>query len=96
MLINASIQVVPITEESKALPVIDGAIALIQQSGLKYAVGAFATDIEGEYEEVQALLRKVEDYCYAKTDCPVLVYTKVHLQAGVDVTIAGKVGKFRR
>lgn len=95
MLINASIQVVPVTNEQEALPLIDEAIALIQSSGLKYAVGAFATDVEGEYDEVQALLRRVEDFCYRKAAFPLLVYTKLHLQAGVNVTIDGKVAKFR-
>ncbi len=95
MLINASIQVVPVTNEKDALPLIDEAIAIIQSSGLKYVVGAFATDIEGEYEEVQALLRRVEDFCYSQAAFPLLVYTKLHLQSGVNVTIDGKVAKFR-
>lgn len=94
MLINASVQVVPIAQEKEALPVVDQAIALIQQSGLKYRVGAFATDIEGPYEAVQDLLRRVEDFCYNQREHQFLVYTKLHLSGGRDITIAGKVDKF--
>lgn len=94
MLVNASLQVVPIAEEKDAYPIVDQAIAIIQQSGLKYRVGAFATDIEGPYEAVQALLRRVEDFCYSQTQHQFLVYTKLHLSGGKDISIAGKVDKF--
>ncbi len=95
MLINASVQVVPIADEKLAIPVIDEAIAIIQQSGLKYNVGAFATDIEGPYEHVQGLLRQVEDFCYSRPEHQFLVYTKLHLSGGRDISIGSKVDKFR-
>lgn len=94
MIINASIQVVPIGPEEAAYPVIDKAIALIQQSGLKYTVGGFATEIEGEYEPVLGLMRTVTDYCYSQQGIPFLIYTKLHLQGGRDILREEKVGKF--
>lgn len=94
MIINASIQVVPITKAEEAFPVIDQAIALIQQSGLKYTVGAFATELEGEYNDVHALLKQISDFCYSQTDLQFLVYTKLHLSGGQDILAADKTGKF--
>lgn len=94
MLINASIQVVPLTETAAAFPVIDKAIALIQQSGLKYTVGAFETTIEGEYEPVQQLVRSIEDFCYAQKDVQFLVYKKLHIHGSADIRVEDKTGKF--
>lgn len=95
MIINASVQVVPLTEAEKAYSIIDQAIALIQQSGLKYTVGALATDIEGEYEAVQQLITRINDLCYSKNDTPFLIYTKLHLCGGKDIFADDKTAKFR-
>ena len=95
MIINASIQVVPLTKIEEAIPIIDKAISLIQNSGLKYSVGAFETTLEGEYEKVQNLLRNIEDFCYSKKDIQFLVYTKLHICGGENITVESKTSKFR-
>ena len=46
---------------SEALPFfhfvpVDNAIAIIQQSGIKYEVGPFATVLEGKYDEVMKVI----------------------------------------
>ncbi len=94
MIINASIQVVPLTLIEQAFPVIDGAIALIQKSGLLYSVGAFETTIEGEYQQVQQLIRDVEDFCYAQKQFQFLIYKKMHVCGGLDISAESKTGKF--
>jgi uncharacterized protein YqgV (UPF0045/DUF77 family) len=95
MLVNATIQVVPLTNIETAFPVIDAAIAIIQNAGIKYSVGAFETTLEGEYEEVQALIRKVEDFCYNHKELQFLVYTKLHLCGGNHISAYEKTAKFR-
>lgn len=94
MIVNATIQVVPLADMDKALPVIDRAIAIIQQSGIKYTVGAFETLLEGEYEEVQALIRRVQDFCYAQQEIQFLVYSKLHLCGGSHILADNKTAKF--
>jgi uncharacterized protein YqgV (UPF0045/DUF77 family) len=42
---------------------VDAAIAAIQQSGLKYEVGALGTTIEGEPDAIWPLLRRVHEAC---------------------------------
>ncbi|HLP21561.1 MAG TPA: thiamine-binding protein [Chitinophagales bacterium] len=96
MIVNASVQVVPLTQIDQAFPVIDKAIALIQQSGLKYTVGAFETTIEGEYEPVQQLIRTIEDFCYAQNGIQFLVYKKMHVHGGGHVLAENKTGKFKQ
>ncbi len=95
MIINASIQVIPLINREIALPIVDKAIALIQQSGLTYTVGAFETTIEGEYEPVQQLIRQIEDFCYSQKEVQFLVYKKLHAFGGGDIFAESKTGKFK-
>lgn len=95
MIINASLQVIPLTNRELALPIVDKAIALIQQSGLTYIVGAFETTIEGEYEPVQQLIKQIEDFCYAQQQVQFLVYKKLHLCGGADILVRNKTSKFK-
>lgn len=94
MLVNATIQVVPLTNIETAFSLIDAAIALIQKSGIKYSVGAFETTLEGEYEAVQELIRKVEDFCYYQKELQFLIYTKLHICGSKHVTAHEKTAKF--
>jgi uncharacterized protein YqgV (UPF0045/DUF77 family) len=94
MIINASIQIVPLAEGH--FPLIDKAIGLIQQSGLKYLVGAFETTIEGEYDAVQHLLRTLQDFCYGEKQAQFLIYTKLHVSGGQHIKIEDKIAKFRQ
>lgn len=95
MVINASIQVVPLIKIEEAFAIVDKAIALIQQSGLSYTVGAFETTIEGEYEPVQQLIRQVEDFCYSQQQVQFLVYKKLHVHGGSHIYALDKTGKFK-
>jgi len=95
MIINATIQVVPLTKIEDAFPVIDKAILMIQNSGLKYSVCAFETILEGEYEPVQQLLRQVQDFCYSQKEIQFLIYTKYHICGGENITVHSKTSKFR-
>ncbi len=96
MIINATIQVIPLSAVTEALPIVDEAIALIQQSGISYTVGAFETTLEGEYEAVQQLIRQVEDFCYNNKQRQFLVYTKLHICGGTDILAGDKTDKFRQ
>ena len=95
MIVNAAIQVIPCTEVTEAYAIVDKAIALIQSSGLKYQVGPFETTVEGEYEQVQNLLKQVGDFCYTQKHLQFLVYSKLHLSGGTDILEESKTGKFK-
>lgn len=94
MIVNAAIQVVPICPIETAMPIIDRAIAIIQQSGIKYTVGPFETTLEGEYDKVQEVLKKVQDFCYNEKKEQFLVYTKLHVCGGADIVADDKTAKF--
>src|SRR5689334_19291677 len=96
MIINATIQVVPLAKPEDAFPRIDKVISLIQNSGLKYSIGAFETFIEGEYEPVQQLLRQISDHCNAQKETQFLIYTKLHICGSQNILSEDKVSKFHK
>ena len=95
MLINATIQVVPLCAIENAFPIVDKAIEIIKQSGIHYSVGAFETMLEGEYEPVQQLLRQLEDFCYTQKEFQFLIYSKLHLCGSVNILAENKTAKFQ-
>ena len=75
---------------------VEAAIALIQESGLVYELGAMGTTVEGATDEVWALLRAVhEATLHAGADA---VTSHIKVGQGRDdagPTIGGLVSKFR-
>lgn len=76
---------------------IDAAIAVIQQSGLKFEVGALGTTIEGEPDALWPLVRRVHEACLEAGADGLVTVLKIE-QAGSRVEQPGMddlTGKFR-
>jgi uncharacterized protein (DUF952 family) len=58
-IINASIQLLPLSTSEIAYPIIDTAIEIIKESSLNYQVNAFNTSIDGTYEQIIRLVGKI-------------------------------------
>ena len=58
-IVNASIQILPIVQDRHPYEWVDEAIAIIQNAGIKYEIGPFATVVEGKYEEVMNLINAI-------------------------------------
>lgn len=80
------------TEE--AYQIIDRAIAVIDQSGLKYEVCPFETVIEGSYERVMQVLDEIQNECSAAGADTILVNMKLHRSFKTDLAITDKTGKY--
>jgi uncharacterized protein YqgV (UPF0045/DUF77 family) len=76
---------------------IEAAIAVIQQSGLRYEVGALGTTIEGEPDAVWAVARAAHEACLASGALGLVSVLKVEQAAPgrAAPTIASLTGKFR-
>ena len=76
---------------------IDAAIAVVQDSGLHYEVGALGTTVEGEPDELWPLMRRVHEACLAAGAQGLVTVIKVEQTAGAAEapTIASLTGKFR-
>ncbi len=94
--VNLAIQILPLhLQQEEAYKIIDAAIAVVNQSGLKYEVCPFETVIEGPYEQVMQVMNQMQDACYAAGASTLLVNMKLHRSATKDLAIDDKIGKYR-
>ena len=94
-IINASIQIVPIVQDKHPYEWVDEAIAVIQQSGIKYDVGPFATVLEGTYGEVMKVVHDVNEYLYNKSCNEWISNVQIQIRSSGDITGEEKTEKFK-
>lgn len=84
------------TDESRYATV-EAAIAVIQDSGVDYEVGALGTTLEGEPEQLWPLLRRIHDACFAAGATSVGSVIKVFESRDPEApTVESLTGKFRQ
>lgn len=93
--INAAIQIVPRSKDKHIYDIIDEAIAIIQNSGLRYMVTPMETVIEGKYVEVFEVMQKAQEVAMAAGADELLVNIKLHIRKGEDVTFEEKIGQYK-
>ncbi len=94
--INAAIQVLPRAKDVHPYEIVDVAIKVIEDSGIKYEVCPFETVVEGEYDAVMALIKLIREKCFEAGAEELIVNLKLQLRNEKDVTIEEKVGKYRK
>lgn len=96
-IINAAIQIVPVLSSSDKHPYqwVDEAIAVIHGSGLKYEVGAFATTVEGKYDEVMQLVNDINHFLQEKSCAEWICNVQLQVRCSSDITAEEKVSKFK-
>lgn len=94
-LVNASVQIVPIVLDKHPYEWVDEAIAVIQQSGIKYEVTPFATVLEGTYDEVMGLLHNINEVLYKKGCAEWISNVQLQVRSKGDVTGNEKTEKFK-
>jgi uncharacterized protein (TIGR00106 family) len=95
-IVNASIQIVPIVQDKHPYLWVDEAIAIIEQSGIKYEVGAFATVIEGKYDEVMKVINAVNEYLCTKGCAEWISNVQIQIRSNSDITADEKTEKFKQ
>lgn len=93
--VNASIQILPIVLDKHPYLWVDEAIAIIQQSNLKYEIGAFDTIIEGKYDEVMQLINSINEYLYSKGCNEWISNIQIQIRSNGDITGDEKTEKFK-
>jgi uncharacterized protein (TIGR00106 family) len=93
--INASIQIVPIVQDKHPYEWVDEAISVIQQSGIKYEVGPFATLLEGNYEQVMEVIGAVNEYLCSKGCAEWISNIQIQIRSAADIGWEEKIEKFR-
>ena len=57
---SVAVQVLPMyPEKQKVLAVVDAVIAYIKSTGINYEVSAFETTMEGDYDQLMAILQEI-------------------------------------
>lgn len=85
----------PIVQDRHPYKWVDEAIAVIQNSGIRYEVNAFATVIEGNYLEVMATIEAVNEYLNNAGCAEWILSVQIQIRAGGPVTGDEKTGPFR-
>ena len=94
-IVNASIQIVPIVLDKHPYEWVDEAIAIIQQSGIKYEVGSFATVLEGRYDEVMKVIGDVNEFLYQRGCAEWISNLQIQIRSKGDITSIEKTVKFQ-
>lgn len=94
-IVNASIQIVPIVLDKHPYEWVDEAIAIIQQSGIKYEVGPFATVLEGRYDEVMKVIGDVNEFLYQRGCAEWISNLQIQIRSKGDITSIEKTVKFQ-
>lgn len=92
--VNVAVQVLPVSSLKNSYDIVDQAIKVIHDSGVKYKVCPFETVMEGEYDVLMEIVKKVQDICYKSGANNMMCYVKVQSSAVNKVTIEDKIGKY--
>lgn len=92
--VNIAVQVLPKSMSKETYDLVDDAIKVIDQSGLKYRVCPFETVIEGPYKEIMQVVEKLQEVCFENGADELLVYLKIQNRKDGNVTIEDKMKKY--
>lgn len=88
--IALSLQIVPKSKKLDTYPLIDKAIDIIKNSGIRYMVTPMETVMEGHFDEVNAIALKAQKAVIDAGADEVLVFIKMHYRVNEDVTFEEK------
>ena len=93
--VNVAVQVLPVSKNRNSYSIVDKAIEVIQQSGVKYVVTPFETVMEGEYNQLMDIVKRVQEVCYSNDAENLMCYVKIQSSAEREITIDDKIGKYK-
>lgn len=89
-LVTLGLQIVPQSDHHKTYWLVDQAIKVIQQSGLKYMITPFETVLEGTYEQTMEVANAAQLAVLKAGAEECLVYFRIHYRQDRDVTFEEK------
>src|SRR6056297_937016 len=92
--VNVAVQVLPKSRIKEPYALVDEAIKVINDSGLRYRVCPFETVIEGPYQDIMSVVEKLQEVCFEKGADEILVYVKIQNRKDGNVTIEDKMDKY--
>ena len=95
-IVNISLQILPSSDTKHPYDIVDKAIEIIAASGLKYKVCPFETVMEGEYDHIMLVIKKVQEECLKFGANSIFSNIKMQINGKADVTIEDKIGKYEK
>ncbi|KEZ48331.1 MULTISPECIES: MTH1187 family thiamine-binding protein [Metabacillus] len=93
--VNLAFQVLPKSAHGNTYEIVDKAIEVVQQSGVKYEVGAMETVMEGELNHLLEIVKQAQDACIGAGASEVMTHIKIHYRPAEGVTMDEKLQKYR-
>lgn len=93
-LINLSFQVIPKVPDNETYRVVDKAISIVMQSGVKYEVGPMETTMEGDLDQLLDIVKEAQQVCIDEGAERVMTIIKIDYRPK-GVTIEEKIAKYR-
>ncbi len=91
--VNIALQILPNSTKNHPYSIVDEAIKVIANSGLRYKVTPFETVIEGKYDEIMEVIKNAQEACYEAGAESLMTYIKI--QSSKDnVSIEDKMEKY--
>jgi len=92
-IVNIALQVLPTSKTIHPYAIVDKAIEVIANSGLRYKVCPFETVLEGAYEDIMKVVKQAQEACYEAGADSLMTYIKIQSSKG-DVSIDDKMEKY--
>ena len=92
--VNMAIQVIPFAKEENHYDIVDQAIQVIKESGVIYRVCPFETVLEGQYDFLVDLIKKIQEACFIHGAYEVITNIKIQARKDGNVTIEEKMYKY--
>ena len=93
--VNIALQILPSSKNTHPYRLVDKAIEVIANSGLKYRVTPFETVMEGNYDEIMAVVKLAQEACYKSGADDLMTYIKIQ-SSKQDVSIEDKMEKYEK
>jgi len=94
-IVNATIQILPLAQDKHPYEWVDEAIPIIQQSGIKHEIRAFATELEGTYNEVMRVINDVNEHLFQKNCSEWITNIQIQIRYNADITSDEKTSKYK-
>jgi uncharacterized protein YqgV (UPF0045/DUF77 family) len=94
--VNIAIQVLPKVDPEQVINVIDKAIEVIIESGIKYRVCPFETVMEGTYDEILKIVDEIKETCMMAGAEEILINLKMQIGKDRDILMDDKTLKFEQ
>ena len=92
--VNIALQVLPASDSKHPYDIVDHAISIIADAGIKYKVCPFETVMEGEYDKIMEVVKRVQLACLEFGADTMISFMKIQISKDSDVTIEDKTGKY--